>query len=470
MAEWLAPFHRPRLTDEEFRKRKAEYVAKYGYTITIPGLSDIIKVGTEKKITTEEEKAYHAKDWKYFSEERLEDIRKMKQKRKDRYLAMLASPTPQIVNNAGSLLTALDDCQDAMDTFSCVAIMARIAAPRILGKVFMGPVGWALAATEIVNAVQMLGRMAMSPMVSKRTGEKMTRVNPFTKKAKVARAMRLRRLMPTKGNVVQALQTTKEIFGVGLCLGPLVGLANDITFGTVRTTFKKPPKIKFPKPDIEHWAKAAPRVAKAVGMLWGAPWGTDDDMLLEVFIAGYYAHQVLLPVQQDWNPLDAVEDPHKLIIQAPVPWHPLTREVIEEEGKPMGEVLGWPHSGALWAETEEISNESEAIASENLRNFMERNKHNWRGFAGGALASETAFLSLANLEGEEDVEYDYTAPSKFMVIMLQNGLYPNPDQPAEKIAELADWLEHLERTGLKPTLKNIEAFCADQHIGLSAFS
>lgn len=469
MADWLAPFHRPRLTTEEFRKRKAEYAAKYGYTITIPGLSDIIKIEVEKPITQEEEYQYHKKNWGYFSEERLEGLRKMKQKRKDRYLAMLASPTPSIVSNAGSIMTALDDCQDAMDTLGCIAIMARIAGPRILGRVLMGPTGWFLLATDIVNAVQLLGRRAMTPMIAKRNAEKMTGLNPFTKKARVRRALRTMRVMPTKGNVIQGLQTTEEVFGMGLCLGPIIGLGLDIAFGSVRTTFGLPPKIKVPMPDFKYWGRVALKTAKAVGMLGGVSWGTDDDLLLETYVAGYYAHQVLLPVQQDWNPLDTVEDPHKLIIQAPVPAHILTREVIDEEGIPMKDVCGWPHSGRLWAETEEISNESESVASESLRNFMERNKHNWRGFAGGALASETAFLTLANLEGEEDVEYDYTAPSKFMVILLQNGLYPDTEGAPEKARELADWLDYLERTEVKPTLRNITTFCTEKQIPLVSF-
>ena len=53
MADWTAPFHRPKMTTEEFKKMKAEYVAKHGYTMTVPGLSDIVHIGVPNKMTEE---------------------------------------------------------------------------------------------------------------------------------------------------------------------------------------------------------------------------------------------------------------------------------------------------------------------------------------------------------------------------------------------------------------------------------
>lgn len=469
MAKWLAPFHRPRLTTEEFAKRKADYVAKYGYTITVPGLSDIIKIPIEEPITQEEEYQYHRKNWAHFSEERLERIRKMKQKRKDRYLAMLASPTPEIAMNAGSFLTAIDDAQDALSTLSCIGRVALKAAPRILGRLMAGPIGWTMTAADILNAIQGIGRMYLQPMISKRTKNRATEHNPFTKKARVRRAAKLKKFMPTKGNIIEGLQTSNEVFGVGLCLGPIVGLASDIFFGTVRTTFGMPPKIKLPVPDFGDWYKRAQKASKSMSILWGGQWATDDDMLLEVLMAGYLVQQELSHFQQEWNPLDMVEDPPDLVIQAPLPAHVLTREIIDEEGPPMAEVVGWPHSGKAWSKMTDLANEIQPVATSNLNDFMKRNEHNWRGFAGGALASETAINCLSNLEGEDQVEYDYTAGSKLASIMLENGLYPDPEQPQENLDAFTDWMDHLERVGEKPTMHKISAFCTDNKIELLAF-
>lgn len=470
MPDWTAPFHRPRLTPEEFGKRKAEYVAKYGYTITIPGLSDIIKIPIEDPITKEEERLYHDKRWYTFSEKRLEEIRKMKQKRKERYLSMLASPTPEIAMNAGSYLTAIDDAQDALSTLSCIGRIALHAAPRILGRLMAGPLGWMMTAADILNAIQGIGRMALMPMVSKRTSEKATRDNPFTKKARVKRAAKLKKFMPTKGNIIEGLQTTNEVFGVGLCLGPVVGLASDIFFGTVRTTFGVPPKIKLPVPDFGDWYKRAQKASKSMSILWGGQWATDDDMLLEILMAGYLIQQELSHFQQEWNPLDQIEDTPDLVIQAPLPAHPLSLEVIAEEGKPMKDICGWPHSGKVWSKMTDLADEIQPVATSNLNDFMKRNEHNWRGFAGGALASETAMNCLSNLEGEEQIEYDYTAQSKVSLRLLQNGLYPDPDQPRKNLDAFTAWMDYLERTGETPTMRGISAFCADNNVQLVAIA
>ncbi|MBA7495230.1 hypothetical protein ES702_05810 [subsurface metagenome] len=466
MAEWLAPFHRPRMTTEKFEKMKADYIAKYGYTISVPGLSDIIKIPTEKKITLQEELDYKKKNWNAFGPNRLAEIRKMKQKRKDRFLAMLGSPTPAIFRNAGSILTALDDCQDALSTLSVMCRIAIAAAPRILGKLMSGPVGWLLTTLGIMNLVMNIGRMPQSFMAGKRIKDGATGDNPFTKKAAVARARKLRKGMPTKGDFIETLQTTDQIFGVGLCLGPIVGLVQDIFFGTVRTTFKKPPKLLLPKPDLTHWYKVACRAVKSTALFFGGPWYTDDDMLLEVYMAAYLAHQDLSHFQQEWNPLDTVQDPQDLYVQAPIPQNVLSLEVIEEEGIPLEEVCGWPHNDQLWGNITDISDANQGPTTQNLHAFMKRNEHNWMGYSAGVLASETAFNSLVNLEGPEEIRYDYTIQSKIGTKFLQNGYYPDPDQPADKLDRLVMLMDYCERTNYNITFADLKISCDRQQIRL----
>lgn len=44
MPDWTAPFHMPRITTEEFLRKKAEYVAKNDYRYTIPEFDDIFHI------------------------------------------------------------------------------------------------------------------------------------------------------------------------------------------------------------------------------------------------------------------------------------------------------------------------------------------------------------------------------------------------------------------------------------------
>ncbi|GAH54171.1 unnamed protein product [marine sediment metagenome] len=51
-----------RFTTEEFDRKKADYVAKYGYEMNIPGFRDILKIGIDKPPTELELAKYKAKD------------------------------------------------------------------------------------------------------------------------------------------------------------------------------------------------------------------------------------------------------------------------------------------------------------------------------------------------------------------------------------------------------------------------
>jgi len=469
MPDWTAPFHRPHMTTEEFKKQKAEYVAKYGYTIDLPGLSDIIHLKAEKPLTEDEVKAWKRKDVAFFSPERYEDIRKMKQKRKERYLQMLGSPTPHVVRTAGSILTSIDDAQDALTTLHVIGRIALKFAPRILGRIFAGPVGWILTASDIMNLIMKIGYMGTLPMVSKRTKDTATAENPFSKKAKIKRATRMLRTFPSKGEIIEILQTTDQVFGVGICLGPIVGAIQDIAFGSYRMLLGQPVTLNPGLPVVPPWTAAAQRSCKGMTLYMGAGHVTDDQEMLEMMAASYFAQQELLVGQESGWTLDHIVDVQHTEVLAPMPTNVLTQEVIAEEGKPLGEVTGWPHNGQPWGATSDIVNEYDSPATAQLRAFMDKHQHDWMGFSVGNLATGSAMHSMSNIEGEGVVSYDYTAQSKLASIMLENGLTLSQEQPAEQIQKMATWIDQLEFENVKPTLKSILGFVAREGIKLEKF-
>jgi len=458
MPDWTAPFHRPHMTTEKFEKQKAEYVAKYGYSVTLPGLSDIFHLGVERPLTEEEVKHWKRGDTSFFSPQRYEDVKKMKQKRKDKYLAMLGSPTPHAARTAGSILTAIDDAQDALTTLHVIGRMTMRLAPRILGPIFGGPVGWIMTAADCLNMVQHIGRMGTLPMVGKRNKELATAGNPFSKKGKVKRAIRLIKKFPSKGEIIEVLQTTDQIFGVGICLGPIVGAIQDVFWGGIRMlTGEKVSLFSQPAP-VAPWTATAQKCSKAVTHYLGTGPMTSDDEIMAVMMAHYFSQQELLVGQADWNPLDQVIDVEKTEVLAPMPTNVLTLEVIEEEGIPLKDVVGWPHNNKPWAANIDIVNEYDSVATAFLRSIMDKHKHDWLGYAFGNLATEAAFNNMANIEGEDAISYDYTMQSKFASIMLENGLVLSQEQPEKNIQRLIAWITGLEKTGTKPTLKSIVAF------------
>jgi len=460
MPDWLAPFTVPKLTDEEYAKQKAEYTAKHGYSITIPGLSDIIKIRTEDPMTALENYWWKKKQWDKFSPKRLEEVGKQKEKRRARYLQMLASPTPAVFQNAGSIMTAIDDAQDAISTMAAIGQLGRKVAPKVLGKALKGPVGLLTVASDALNLAQSTAMYCMAPMFGKRDGEQLARGSPKTLKQKLKKRLNLKAKLPTKGDYIQGLQTTDQIFGFGISLGPIVGLAQDIFMGSVRTKPGEFIDIKFPVPDIKYWAKAAYRFVKTGALLFGNPWRTDDEDCLLWFAAAQLSFQMVFSTYGAWNPLENIENIEDLEIKAPEPWHQLTIEVINEGPMPPQEVMGWPQTGSLWARVPHIIDRTQDVAVYNWTQFQDRNKHSWAGWLAGNSVREASGYALACLEGAQDVYYEHWIPYAVATTMMQNGIFLDPLQDTKKFELFNTFLEDCEETLWNPSLENIKQFCS----------
>lgn len=455
MPDWTAPFHSPKYTTAEFEAQKAKYNAENGYTITIPGINDIITWNTREPLSAAEEKSWKAKREQDFSPERYQEIKDWKKEKRDRYLAMLGSPSPEIVRNAGAFLTSIDDAQDALTTLSVIGRLAIHYAPRLIGKAMLGPVGWIMTAADVLNLIMYIGRLGTMPMMGKKQGEAATGANPFSKKAKLKRAERLMKPWPTVGNMIEVSQTTAEVFGFGICLGPIVGAMQDVMTGAIRYGMGQPVKIKWPVPKVSPGIFPAARVPKGLTLLAGGSPILDDKTLVDVLGANYFATQELFSNSEGWNPLDAIEDIKNTEVLAPYPTNPLTLEVIEENGEQPGDRVGWPHNNQPWAKMDDIVNFYGAPANDFLRNTMQKHAHDWYGHALGNMMTDSHFYSMAALEGERNVEYNYTEQSRFQFLMLNAGLYPDPDQPVSKLNYLARIIEISESS--------------DQHHGLETW-
>ena len=469
MPDWTAPFHRPKMTTDEFKLMKAKYIAEHGYTMTVPGLDDIIKINFEKAMTDQEVKDWKNRNYDKFPPERYEAIKAMKAKRKEKFLAMLGSPTPHIVNNAGSIMTSIDDAQDALSTLAMVGVLAIKAAPRVLGKVFSGPVGWTLAGSDVLNTVAHLGFKKMPNMTSKRQIEAATGENLRTKKGRLKAIKKLGLKFPTKAAAIEGLQVTENIFGVGICLGPIVGFVIEAVTGPYRVITGEPVRVKLPVPSVSTLTKIGQIVQRSSIPYFASDLQTSNEEVLSMMIAYYLSCQELLTMQSGWSALDQVENLEDVELLAPTPKHILTREVIEEEGLNIDDVVGWPHNSKPWALTGDIANELETPAKKFVQDYMALHEHDWWGYAFSSLATGATFHQMGNLEEESAVVYDYTAPSKAGMILCQFGKYPDPDQSAEKIAMLADQIDFWEATGEKPTFLGITEFCENKGIILSSF-
>ncbi len=217
----------PKFTTEEFEKRRTQYQAKYGNTVNIPGFSDVIHIIPKARISAEE-RAAHLWATKRglpspLTQEQLDSMAY----KKFRFLKALSSATPTWMKNAGAVMTVLDNVEDGLVTVSVLGKLAAKIAPRLLGKMIPG-VGWVLLGSDILNAVNLVSWVSFAAKGGKRKIEGLAERNPFHAKAAANRAFKIKRAVPTVGEVLEILQTTDQLFGVGLCLGGLMGMVTDM--------------------------------------------------------------------------------------------------------------------------------------------------------------------------------------------------------------------------------------------------
>jgi len=469
MPDWTAPFTIPKYTTEEFRKLKADYVAKHGYTITFPGLYDVIKLPIERPLTEQEKYNWSRGFYGEFSEHRLYEIQQYKKKRKEKFLAMLASPAPEVITNSGAFMTAIDNAQDCLFTIAAAGYMAMRFTPPPISAAIALPTGAVLTASNALNIIQSIGRKGLPGKEAKRVWQKKTGIDPWSKKGRIKYAEHLIKTFPKKAIAIQALQTTQEIFGVGLSLGPLVGLFIDVVAGPVRRIFGDKVRVKLPIPTYDEFCEAAQHNARTVAAYFYPGVQTSDKEVLTMMTAQALSQVALYSGTKDipgWKNYNDLED---LELMMPRPTNILTLEVMAEEGIKPEDVCNWPHSGKSWAPLTDIVEEYEAPAKGYFDEYMAMHNKDWIGYIFKTLACDSTFYTLATAGEESLVEYDYTATSKTCSILLENRLYPDPDQAADKTRLLADEMDKWEERDIKPTLRDIKEFCESKVIELMGF-
>lgn len=172
--------------------------------IHIPAWDDVVHVVPESFLPEEEQR----------------------RRRQARAIRISESPVPESVQAIGTLMTFVDDVQDALLT---AAIIARLVAvfykPLLPAAVALG------SAAEALNAFNLSAQLAAAPLTGKYRAQSATRQILGAQMVRGLRNRALQRAIPTVGEALQILQTTDQFFGVGLSLGPLVGLIVETIFG-----------------------------------------------------------------------------------------------------------------------------------------------------------------------------------------------------------------------------------------------
>jgi len=523
MADYLAPFKMPEFTDDEYEAKKAKYVAEHGYTVTVPRLGDIIHIRRKKVMTEEEMGLWYSGRRKEIPERRLMDLYKQKERNREKYNRMLASPIPNWMSNYTSVLTAWDNVQDVIITVAAIGRIALKFIPRLAVGWLAWPISILWLVASVMSTIAAPTMCVLNPMACKR---KMKKDLARRRKALKARHKapetgtkafyeiekdKLKRgfkgyaksggFLPSFSEAIQAAQVTKDIWGIGLSIGPIFGIAYDLMTGGVRwaigqeVTFKNAPsdieiyrKAVDKKHEYARWKRPKTKMSKAEFITWkkkkiaSGTWGIrskqDDDCLKAMKISQHtygWKHQTNLEeetavycmtemagqnvrnVLNHWNPMENIEGIEHIEIEAYNEPNPLIEEMLREEGLDPEKGIAWPQLGKRWATYEEIQTSLAPIAAENFEHFCENCKEEGLKAAMENSAIEAGLHNIAMLEGTRSIEIQYHAALDIGETLLNHN-YSFPLSITEKqIIDFAQWTQDCEETNTRPGLNEILA-------------
>jgi len=177
-------------------------------------------------------------------------------RRAQRSRRLQESPTPEIVRNVQHILTAIDNVQDALVTLS---LLTRLAVPRVRA---LAPFAKAVAtAADITNLGRVMQNLGLVGGTAKGSLYRHLSTQPQTYSSRLRSTLRTSRVNPTVGEALQVLQTTRDLFGVGLQVGPIMGLPIELLSLVTRGG-----TLDLPVDTLIDWATIAPLFLSA------SPW------------------------------------------------------------------------------------------------------------------------------------------------------------------------------------------------------
>lgn len=377
---------------KELIEEKTKQERQRRFTVELPGWDDLIKIRTEVEITPEDKLAW--KTWRAAARrrgavglifdktvfelaERLAGPAPITQdqidslERKYKIATKIhESPTPELVRTIGNILGAIDDVQDGLVTLSYLARVGMIIMAKVAPRVALRGVpiiGWVTAAKSLFDIFSVFRFLRLARSKKKRQIWDAVEVMAKMKSSKLRRALKMGALLPTWRELIQIFQTTDVLFGKGFAVGPIVGLAEDVTFGLFRgAEFKfldrsfKVPSISaylqniftagIASPNLTPASLAAMKILGKAPMLIRMGKELPLEYQLQTFTALHFAATYLEKTQDlgDWDvwakPLidtpfapNVVGDTAKIVLdeipgaviqdQEPWPWLDMTDEI-----------------------------------------------------------------------------------------------------------------------------------------------
>lgn len=436
----INPPVKPRkILDQEFEAKKAAYVAKHGYAVEIPEWEDIFHMPFPVQPSLEEEVLWKTGRKDQIPPYRLEEIERFKQMRKARYLRMLASPTPKIVRAFGAYANMVDDAQDTLVTAAVLGRLAIKLAPKFMRR-FIPVVGWAMIGADILNLFSLYAFMPFLTRSAKRGHWQFANLNPWSKQAKLKRAAKLMQWYPSFGDIVQVLQVSDSVCGLGISLGPIIGCLQDVVSGAARSAIGQPVEWKGNPLILPRYYWQCYRTLLGMPQVQQGGQVLDDDEHLAYLYATLAAYQIVAETWDDPVNVEAMRESPTWQLEAPAPRSFLTQEIMAEIGVDTEATRLWPSTGTRWASIQDLIDSAAPLCTDNLVSWISRNRKSEVGIIGGSTINQLATQILSVFGEEDDVDDYHCAETMVAQDLLRYQYYYPYDMPQEKNQALAKWI------------------------------
>lgn len=236
-------------------------------TISLPGWEGIIAIPHGDKPTREQIREYYTANRQHRQPHLQPAVVAEIERRRDIRQRIESSATPDTAKKWANVLTYLDDAQDL---FSLVAFGGRVATrimPRLLGRLIPG-LGWVLLGADILKLLTLLAMIlqpffvglchglrkglfgALPPLVTgnaaKLIGLGITGLNPFSRRARLARAAKFAGRLFRLGEALEIAQAMKTLTGYGLTLGGIMGTITESAYALELAARGEPVSVVVP--------------------------------------------------------------------------------------------------------------------------------------------------------------------------------------------------------------------------------
>lgn len=405
--------------------------------IPIPNWDDIVHIKPRPKITKQDWSEYH----KAKKEGRTPNLPQDKIDEIDRRLKFIIqiqeSKIPHWQQALTRIVTHLDNIEDGIVT-ACVIgrILAKIA-PRVLGRL-IPIVGWAFLAADVLTLAEAFLGIPGNPMFVKRLWDDFRVANPKGWKHRARFNRRLARALPTIGELVEIAQTTDQLFGVGLCLGPIFGCIQEAMWSTIYDLKKYAPVLW--KSDEEM--KRAIELEAAAELNCLDLSGSLDEFERSVYVAGVIAEDLEergIVIEDE----EKLEEYTKQPIQTPPIGDTFARWYAEDVlGEDPEERNRFPIPGAPKTTTiRDLSTHIYSQASRNAKAFIDQKSKTLEAFPAADTMPKIA-KSLYRTFGNE-VASEAEKGSEFGEIygFIVCGLFPTEDIPEDMFRRGIEYMQ-----------------------------